>query len=43
MLAMAEYCLDFLSIITVVGGGLVVSLYSSCGRRFILHNTSGVS
>jgi hypothetical protein len=40
---MAEYCLDFLSIITVAEGALVVSLYSSCGRRFTLHTASGVS
>jgi hypothetical protein len=43
MLAMAEYCFDFLSIITIAGGGLVVSLYSSCGRKFTLHTASGVS
>jgi len=43
MLAMAEYCLDFLSIITGAGGGLVVSLYSNCGRRFTMHTASGVS
>ena len=40
---MAEYCLDFLSIIPVAGGGLVVSLYSSCGRRFTLYTASGVN